>query len=156
MSFLRGILFLLAIHGLASPALAQIYPKEYIKNLRTKANDGDPKSQYGLAIYSLNENKPKEAWKWLNKSAENGYAEAQLKMGDYYKDGLLIGYGQLTVAIDLEKSLEWYKRAADQNHLGATENICALRSRGPAQNLSEAITYCRASSQKGRHNGYFY
>lgn len=87
-------------HNIDEPTPAYIFHKKTLENalfhthnipikdilaLHRKAEHGDAKSQYDLALSYLTGNGiPKDytgALKWLRKSSEQGYTEAQLMLG---------------------------------------------------------------------------
>lgn len=88
------------------------------------AEKGDKEAQYELADFYLyghrffpNDGKkmellnPQEALKWALKSANKGYAEAQVKVGDIYKEG----YGTIK---DYKEANKWFTLAAKQGFYG--------------------------------------
>lgn len=82
------------------------------KQTLAKAQAGDAEAQwrmgfnydYGNEGFSKNKS---EAVKWYRKSAENGNAEAQNRLGDYY----YYGWGILE---DENEAIKWYRKAANQ------------------------------------------
>ncbi len=59
----------------------------------------------------------KEAFKWVEKSANQGFDKAQFVLGNYYLHGL-------GAEVDLSKATKWYKKAADK---GFPQAIAALK-----------------------------
>jgi len=94
-------LFILYMLLLSTYLHANTYHK--ILNL---AQNGDAVAQYNLAL-QLKHNNPRDAFKWMHKSALKGYPPAQ------YQFGLMFHYG-----IGVRKSFElarlWFKRASKQ------------------------------------------
>lgn len=60
-----------------------------------------------------------EALIWFEKSANQGYAEAQYNLGTMYQNA--IGVDQ-----DFKKAVKYYKLAANQGHREAKDNLEAL------------------------------
>jgi TPR repeat protein len=54
-----------------------------------------------------------KAVEWYTKAAEQGYGEAQLKLG------LCYAYGRMGVKQVYEKAVEWFTKAAEQGHAEA-------------------------------------
>lgn len=65
-----------------------------------------------------------EAIKWYEKSANQGYAEAQYNLGTMYQNA--IGVEQ-----DFKKAIKYYKQAAEQGHVEAKENLEAICEENP-------------------------
>src|SRR5205823_783550 len=87
--------------------------EEALEELRTRAETGDPQSQYqlgsafdagqlGMATDHV------EAVKWFRKAAEHDDAAAQCSLGRCYANGL-------GLAKDEVEALKWYRRASEQN-----------------------------------------
>ncbi|NCN84716.1 MAG: hypothetical protein GW808_01940 [Sphingomonadales bacterium] len=72
--------------------------------------------------------------------ADKGDADAQFNLGQAYK----LGRG---VPQDLALAEKWYKKAADQGHLQASDNYGLVLFQ--ANRRAEALPYLQASSQRG-------
>jgi len=72
--------------------------------------------------------------------AIGGDADAQFNLGQAYK----LGRG---VPVDIAVALEWFRRAADQNHEKARDNYGLLLFQQGRQ--EDAIPYIRASAERG-------
>ncbi|PHR16733.1 MAG: hypothetical protein COA41_13115 [Sphingopyxis sp.] len=72
--------------------------------------------------------------------AEKGDADAQFNLGQAYK----LGRG---VPQDLVQAEKWYKRAADQGHLQASDNYGLVLFQDNRR--AEALPYLQASAQRG-------
>ena len=64
-----------------------------------------------------------KALSWYRKSAEQGYAEAQLLLGIIYDQG--IGVTQ-----DYAEAVTWYTKAAEQGYARAQYNLAAMYDEG--------------------------
>jgi hypothetical protein len=74
------------------------------------AEDRDPEAQYWLGIlYGKVWGRHEDAFLWINKSAQQGYLEAQCQLGLLY----VAGAG---VDREYEKGINWIKQAAKQGH----------------------------------------
>ncbi|MEZ5448133.1 MAG: tetratricopeptide repeat protein [Thiolinea sp.] len=128
--------------------------------LEQAAEQEDPKSQYSLAmLYEENyfqegdeASRFAQAMNWLERSARNGYKEAQYTLGTYYLGGERLPHdnsrafhwfekaaqqgdapSQYNIALmyelgegveaDTEQAVYWYKQAADQREPGALFNL---------------------------------
>ena len=66
-----------------------------------------------LKRWLFKEGNRKNALKWIESAAKDGCADAQFAMGE------ILEYGELGVSKNEIDALEWYKRAAAQNHVYA-------------------------------------
>lgn len=103
----------LTLAVLATPfaALSCIYPKDWQESVREAAKQGDVNAQFRLAV-TLGLCPPDEATYWLRKAAEQGHAEAQLKLGRRYATGDGIG-------CDMAQALHWISMSAEQGNAEA-------------------------------------
>ncbi len=77
------------------------------------AHQGFPGAQYLAGMLLLEEGgaaNETDAALWLHLSAEQGFGDAQVALGNLYRTGV-------GVSIDPEESARWFQIAADQNHL---------------------------------------
>ncbi len=71
-------------------------------------------------IFGL-KHEPKYAFWWYHKAAENGYAEAQYKLGEIYlSSNESREYG---VSENTEAAKDWFRKAAEQGHEGAKKKL---------------------------------
>lgn len=98
--------------------------KEYVREYRKAAEQGDASAQYNLGrVYENGRGVAedfRESVKWYRKAAEQGFAPAQYKMGQmhdpsvaYYTDRRVKREG---IVDDITSSLRWYRKAAEQGH----------------------------------------
>lgn len=78
---------------------------------RKQAQEGNPEAQYACAKCLLHSKYKKEGIELLEKSAEQGYANAMLCLGEAYAEGKRFG-----VKANREKAVEWYKKAAESGY----------------------------------------
>lgn len=97
--------------------------------------------QYYLGIQQYNLGVP-----WLEKAAEQGMLAAQMILGDYYG-------GSLTPR-DLDKSLQWYRRAAGQDYVPAMNNLAYLLAI-QNKNLDEALALAGKAVETDPENGAY-
>jgi len=99
-----------------------------------------------------------EAYSWLRKSAEQGYAHAQWQLGMTYDfdDDDCDGESSWTIAHkDLTEAAHWYRRAAEQGHAAAQFylGIKYERGSGVTKDLEEALRWYRKSADGGNSGG---
>ena len=109
--------------------------------IKAAAEQGNPEAQFLLGLqYKVGDGIAKdrgEAVKWLRKSAESGYAEAQYALGDFY--AALDPADELA---DLREAEKWLKAAAAQGNTDAQSRLAVLQAksaspvRPPAAELS--------------------
>lgn len=114
----RHILMASAVFGFGTPALADV--KDGV--------DAWGRGDYKAAVAE-----------WRG-PASAGDADAQFNMGQAYK----LGRG---VPMDLAKAEQFYKRAADQGHLQASDNYGLILFQN--QRRKEALPYLQASANRG-------
>ena len=113
---------------------------EDIKILKSKAEEGDPETQYCLGFCYDNaigvpEDKA-EAVNWHRKAAEQGYAPAQVYLGNCY-------YCGSGVPADKIEAVNWYHKAADQGDAEAQFNLarCYANGYGVPEDKAEAANW---------------
>ncbi len=82
---------------------------EVSQETKAKAERGDAEAQFALAVSYYSATNSTEAAKWYEKSAENGFAEAQAQIGLCY----LYGNG---VSLDTERAVKWFRKSAEQGN----------------------------------------
>ena len=112
---MRNILLFTAILlCVFSPAIAGI-PQELIDG----AEKGDAEAQFKLADFYSERNESVEdidaAFRWFERSAEGGHAEAQFVIGQWYLR-----------AFNPEKAVRWIMEAARNGHVDATLKLLDL------------------------------
>jgi len=110
---------------------------------RKAADQGNALAQNSLGVLYLQglgvKQDADEALKWFKKSAQLGLAEGQNNCGLVYFS-----------AQRYNESVQWFHKAADQNHVGAQYNLAQFYQKGLAcsQDLGEAnLWYARAAKQ---------
>ena len=106
------------------------------------------KNEKGDIIINYNakeiENRSIKAANWYRKAAEQGYAEAQYKLGGYYEMGLGVERNYIEAA-------KWYRLAAEQGYAWAQNSIgeCYYNGKGVEQNYTEAAKWYRLAAEQG-------
>ena len=99
-------------HSEAKKQLASEEISLYI--LATEKND--LKAQYELYKYYSEQGNQSGAMSWLQKSAEQGFAEAQYSLGVCYKNGD-------GVTKNIAEAVKWYRKSAEQGHSEAKQQL---------------------------------
>lgn len=94
--------------------------------------------------YYLDDKNFVEAEIWYRKSAEQGYAPAQYKLGAMYYDGKHIKQ-------DFSEALKWIRKSAEQGNADAQLLLGYMYELGDGvtENLSEAVKWFRKSAEQG-------
>ena len=113
--------------------------REYLKNLRKEAQQGDAEAQFYLGnMYYNGEGVPfvdgsggegvtqdyAEAAKWYRKAAEQGHPWAQTYLGWMYDTGK-------GVTQDYAEAVKWYRKAAEQGNAMAQHFLGLLLNKIP-------------------------
>jgi TPR repeat protein len=87
----------------------------------------------------------------LKEEAENGVGEACEILAGVYEDGCVDMDGNILEGVDFEKSVRWYRKAAEAGIDGAQLNLSAILGRvGAAENeYREAIYWARKLIKNG-------
>lgn len=88
-----------------------------------------------------------EAANWYRMASEQGYAEAQRKLGDCYAEGWIVSedYKENTQGYRNRQAAKWYRKAAEQDDAEAQAKLahCYAEGIGVAQNESQAAKWYR-------------
>ena len=74
-----------------------------------------------------------KAFHYFKKSADQGLAEAQYKVGYCYEKGLGMLFS------DIENALIWYKKSADQGYVAALESVRRINYKIEEQRINERL-----------------
>jgi|GEM_PF-2609760 len=102
-------------------------------------------SLYQSALQSFNNRDFDTAYQKLLPLAQDGYAEAQYRLGYLYLNGL-------GVVQDLLEASKWLVRASDQGHAGAQNDLATLYLNGQGgieRNLAMALGLYRLAAAQG-------
>ena len=122
--------------------------REFLKETRERAEQGDAEAQYQLADqYWLGWGVPQDyltAVKWYTSAADQGFALAQYSLAQMYANGE-------GVAQDIEKALGWYIKAAQQGTADAQTALGYLYASGQGvdQNFNEAARWYTMAAEQG-------
>lgn len=111
--------------------------------VQEKAERGDALAQYQLAVEHNNREEMEEANKWYRKSAEQGFAPAQVTLGFMYVHGK-------GVAKDPTEAVKWFRKAADQNDPIGQVNLGSMYVEGEGveqDNVTAYMWYSLAADQ---------
>ena len=110
-------------------------PEEKQAKLRARAAEGDAKAQYELGEQLFEAEASgyqRAAWYWYCRAAHQRHAEAQFRLGGYYRNGLD------PVNQDPLQAYLWYELAADQHVSAAAEARAAVAARLTATQIAQA------------------
>ena len=111
---------------------------------RKAANNDNDAAVTQLGIFAQDEGDYIEAVKCYRKAAENGYADAQNRLGVRYDNGQ-------GVVENKTEAFKWYMKAAEQGHMKAQANVgkCYHYGNGVNADDDEAKEWLRKSSEQG-------
>ena len=139
------LLLLTAFLAVATMAMGQ---SDFAKYL-SAAQQGDDAAQCmtGYYYYSGNDGAPQDyaqAVFWYNRAAEQGYAEAQWRLGYCYYNGE-------GTTKDLQSAAYWFRKAADQGNAWGLYliGICYYNGDGVKQNTEMATYWWRKAAELG-------
>jgi TPR repeat protein len=141
MRFLPALILILLspAFAFAAPleeAKAALEHKDYaaaFKIIKPLAEQGQPEAQYLLGnqyLYGQGVNRDeREGPKWIQKSADNGYAPAQIRVGHWHESRKNAGNDLEHWIIkehNNQEAIKWYMRAADQGSTDAETQIALI------------------------------
>ena len=116
-----------------------------LKEMRQRANDGDPECQYLLGLRYLDggdglKQNSTHAVMWLNKAASSGNASAQCLLGEYYEDKR-----------KYDKAAHWYRLACGLGHSRAALRLGYMYEigGGVSKDLKIALEYYKKALDNG-------
>lgn len=119
------------------------------QSIKEKAENGNKEAQYQYANSITSTLNPKEedyqkAVIWLRKSAEQGYAPAQSRLGYYY----WAGQG---LKKDFEQAVFWYRKAAEQGNEIAQYNlgVCYANGQGVEKSDNSSFIWIKKAAEQG-------
>jgi TPR repeat protein len=119
--------------------------EKVLKYMSYAAEKGHPFAQYKLGVYyyyGIIEEDTEKGLNYLKKAYENGSAYAAAILGDYF----LSGRDDNT---DYNDAFQYYKYAADKNHITEGIGLCYQFGIGVERSDSEAFKYYMIASDKG-------
>lgn len=127
--------------------------KEANKWLDEALKREDARTQWFMGLgYSLlfKEKDETEAVKWYRKSAEQGYAIAQVDLAKCYTEGK-------GVTSNYEEAARWYRKAAEQKHAKAQFELgrCYAHGNGVPCNAEEAVKWYSKAADQGISDAQF-
>ena len=111
------------------------------------AEQNDAQAQYSLGtLYYEDKNLQDlaKAEKWLNLSAKNGFAKAQLKLAGFYEN-------RASNDQDIARAAQWSLKAAKQNYIPAQRNIARMYKYGLGvkTNCQQAVQWYNEAVKRG-------
>lgn len=121
--------------------------KELEQEMTSKAQQGDPASQYALArMYFMSngvDQSDRKGVLWLKKAAENGHPEAQTDLGDVYKIGL-------ATRQNIVEADKWYTLAARQDFGRGIRTMKEVEHDMTAEQIAKAKSLADAWRPRGK------
>jgi TPR repeat protein len=101
---------------------------------------------YKVGIIAYKQGAYKIAFETFYPLAEQGYADAQYRLGDMYTNGM----GGVVPKDNIE-AFKWFKKAAEQNHIQAQLQLSYMYANGQGvkQNVDEAKRWYQAATTQG-------
>ncbi|MCX6996918.1 MAG: tetratricopeptide repeat protein [Kiritimatiellaeota bacterium] len=130
-------------------------PNENVNDYRKAAEAGDGEAQFALAMQCYEAKKYGEFVKWLRKSAKQGFAPAQDKLGIFYAISSKRKYNPCPQVINISqnytKAVFWYRKAAKQGYERAIRHLAQLYHDGIGvpQSYIEAAKLYRKGAKLG-------
>jgi len=120
------------------------------KRYQDAAEKGDPEAQFGLAATYHNTELSAESVDWFRKSAEQGYAPAQVALGDCYLCGR-------DVPKDETEAFNWFLTAAEQENTQGQIRVANayLQGQGVPEDKTEAVKWYRKAAEQGSAEAQF-
>ena len=118
---------------------------EMAKSCYIKAADaGNDYAATQIGIMAVESHDYTEAVKWFMQAANNGYADAQNRLGVRYDNGE-------GVTQNKAEAVKWYMKAAEQGHTKAQSNLgyCYYYGDGIEENDEEAKKWLEKSAEQG-------
>lgn len=110
----------------------------------------DPQEDFEVGLELYDAGNHREALKWFGSAAEQGLAQAQLKLGAMFFNGLGVDkdYGQ---------ALFWFTKAAERGDPEAQTNLGYMYDKafGVQQDFKQAIAWYRKAAEQGYANAQF-
>jgi TPR repeat protein len=119
-----------------------------VERIRLQAGEGDAAAQYRLGrMYERGESVHRdfrEAMKWYQRAADQGFPQAQNSLGWFYREGQ-------GVEQDFGAALKWYRKAAEQGWPMAQLNLGWMYERGMGVEKDDAVaaTWYRRAAERG-------
>lgn len=117
--------------------------------IRKYADDGFASAQYILGMYLLSCGNTKDSIQYLKDSAEQGFAKAQVELGDLYCEGKV-------VEKDYDEAFSLYEEAYEDNFDIASERLgmCYYKGFGVDEDYDEAYDYLFEAAHNHVFNSY--
>jgi TPR repeat protein len=147
---LSGIVLSFCLIGCAAP----LFEGAEEHAIRIKAEQGDVNSQFQMGERRNNPDSfgaYQAAVMWYTKAAEQGHAEAMLKLGGIYNTGGQSLVGRWSVEKDYKEALKWFTKAAEKGNSDAQNNIGIYYEYGKEvpQDYKEALKWYTKAAEQG-------
>jgi len=123
----------------------EVNPEAVCDWLEKAATLGDAESQADWAdIIRATDGDPEEAFRWTQKSAEQGFPLAQHNLAVCFKDGI-------GTPVNLEKQCHWYQKAAENGWVESQLQLsrCYLHGDGIPQDFQRSVYWLQQAANQG-------
>jgi len=151
MSSFKAFGFVIFLLYLQTVSIAHAQPKPSLSSVRIntldeltqKAEGGDAMAQFELGMEYYGQDFQK-AYNWCRKAADQGFGQAQMRIGWMYQQGQGVEKNAL-------EAVNWYKKAAEQGDSTAQSLLgkAYLKGQGIAKDEIEAAKWLRNAAEKG-------
>ena len=124
-----------------------------LRYLRLAAEKGnaEAQSQLGIALENVHDKKApenEEAFKWIKAAADQGHAQANYFLGNFYRSGTW-------VEADGQQAFECYSKAAEQGNADGIERLgeCYANGTGVPMDENIAFQYMQRAAELGNPKG---
>lgn len=123
--------------------------KEIEKLSKEGAEDGNEIMQFFYYAYLKSDDEDKEAIEWLQKSADDGYAPAQLSLASLYFTGSM-----KQIKENKTEAIKWYEKAAENGQVTAMYELgrCAEKGFGMVKNIKLARKHYQKAADFGHES----
>ena len=138
--FLLALFFVSAVNSFAQTAEGQ----------KKAENEGDANALFNSGMSFYQKQDYAEAVKWYQKSAEQGHAKAQFRLGGCY-------YYGLGVKKNVVEAVKWYRKSAEQENAKAQSSLgfCYYHGYGVSRDYAEAAKWYQKSAKQGDAGAQF-
>ena len=125
----------------------------FIENKKFK----DLKTDIERGTYHNKKENYKKAFYWFKKSAEQGNASAQVRLGDMYQQGQGVPQKRRWDPKNYKKAFYWFKKAAEQGDPTAQFRIGEMYKygRGVSQNNKHALYWFKKLAEQGYYKAQY-
>jgi TPR repeat protein len=118
---------------------------EHVSRLERLAEAGNVHAQYQYADRIKQKDK-KAAFRWLQRAADGGHKAACVRVGEWYRDGVI-------VAQSYEEARAWYERGLNNAVALTCLGVLYKQGKGVQKDDAKALEYFRRAAEQDYPNG---